>query len=92
MTDKLDAFPEVLRKWLLLMKRTEFEDTVKDSIDGTVETEDFKQSFHNARENVSSSPSGLHYTIWKSIATNDELSAIMAKMMGMPFRFGIKNL
>ena len=65
---------------------------MKDSIDGTVETEDFQESFNNAREDTSSSPSGLHYTIWKSIATNDELSTIMAKMMSIPFRFGLKNL
>ena len=57
-TTELDAFPEVLRKWLLLMRRTESNHTVKDSIDSIVETEDFQQSFHDAKENTSSSPSG----------------------------------
>jgi len=91
-TTELDAFPQVIRQWLLLMKRTDFEQTVKDTIDGTVETESFQHAFHKAREDTSSSPSGLHFTIWKSIATNDELSTIMAKMMGIPFRFGIRNV
>ena len=74
------------------MEGTSFEETVKDSIDGVVETKDFQQSFHNAREDTFSSPSGLHYTTWKSTATNDELSTIIAKMMSIPFRFGLKNI
>ena len=49
-TSELNAFPEVLCRWLILIKRTDFEKRVKDSIDSVVETEDFQQSLHKARE------------------------------------------
>ena len=90
-TDELDEFPQVLREWLLLMKRTTHERSVKDSIDGKIDMETFQEAFHSVREDTSSSPSGLHYTIRKSIAYSDTLSTTMSKMMSMPFRFGIPN-
>ena len=88
-TDELDQFPRVLREWLLPMKRTPHETKVKDSIGGNIDTKTFQEAFHSVQEGTSSSPSDLHYTIWKSIASSDSLSAVMAKMMSMPFRIGI---
>jgi hypothetical protein len=48
-------------------------------------------AFKAVSEKTSSSPSGLHYTIWKSLAVEDDFAGWMSLMMSMPFEFGFVN-
>ena len=48
-------------------------------------TEEFQASMKVTHEDTSSSASGLHYTLWKAIAEDKELSAIHAIMISLPF-------
>jgi hypothetical protein len=54
-------------------------------LDGEVTYPEFQEAFVSVKEQKSLSPTGIHYTLWKSIATNDKISKYMATMMGMPF-------
>ena len=62
-TTELDAFPSVVRKWILQFRRTEEEKRECEPIDGYVSTEDFQEAFRAAKEKTSSSPSGINYTL-----------------------------
>ena len=46
------------------------------------------QTFKKVKENTSSSPSGLDYTIWKCIASNESLAEVFAIMMSLLFKYG----
>ena len=47
-----------------------------------------KQGWRVAKENTSSSPSGLHFRLWKANATVDALAEIDRIMRAIPFRTG----
>jgi hypothetical protein len=51
-------------------------------------TEEFQESMKVTHEETSSSASGLHYTLWKAIAEDDDLSATHAIMISLPFMHG----
>ncbi|KAL7517424.1 hypothetical protein ACHAWF_000123, partial [Thalassiosira exigua] len=40
---------------------------------------------------LSSSPSGIHYTFWKDIASDSKISLYVVIMMCLPFMYGFKN-
>ena len=75
------------------------EDTDKDGqkeikllpITGGITTEEFKQAFRKAKENTSSSLSGLDYTVWKCIASDDTMAEVFAIMMSLPLNYGFVN-
>ena len=52
---------------------------------------DFQSAFKATTERTTSSPAGLHYTIWKTVAREDDLSSWLSIMMSLPFRFGFVN-
>ncbi|KAL3798245.1 hypothetical protein ACHAWO_013476 [Cyclotella atomus] len=51
-------------------------------------TKDFQAAMKVTHEDTSSSASGLHYTLWKTIAEDDDLSTIHAVMISLPFMYG----
>jgi hypothetical protein len=51
-------------------------------------TEEFQESMKFTHEDTSSSASGLHYTLWKTIAEDKESSATHAIMISLPFMYG----
>ena len=55
--------PEI-RAWVKSLIRTK-EETSLQPIQGITTTREFKDAFKAAKENTSSSPSGIKYTIWK---------------------------
>lgn len=61
--------------------------TVK-KINTIITKEDFQAIFRVISEKKSSSPSGLHFGIWKAIAMDDYLSEIHATMLSLPFQYG----
>jgi hypothetical protein len=51
-------------------------------------TEEFQESIKVTHEDTSSSASGLHYTLGKAIAEDEDLSATHAIMISLPFMYG----
>ncbi|KAL7549685.1 hypothetical protein ACHAWF_012948 [Thalassiosira exigua] len=51
----------------------------------------FVEAFKVVDEMTSSSPSGLHYTLWKAIAEDEKFCKYMAVMMSLPFQYGFTN-
>ena len=45
----------------------------------------YQQTFKGARERTSSSPAGLHYTIWKAMAECDYLAEFQCVIPSLPF-------
>ena len=79
-----------MQTFLHKLAKTDEEQQLK-SIEGTVNSEEFSQAFKAVHESMSSSPSGLHYTIWKCIAHDEELARVFACLMSIPFETGIVN-
>jgi hypothetical protein len=48
----------------------------------------FQELFQRQNEDTTTSPSGLHYTLWKAIAEIDEFADLHAKWVSIPFRYG----
>lgn len=61
------------------------------SISGMIHLDEYQAAFQSVKEGTSSSPSGLHYTIWKTIAFDPLLASYMTIMMRLPFMYGFKN-
>jgi hypothetical protein len=85
-----EAVDEAIRSWILALKQTETERRLP-PITGKITAEEFRAAFAKVKERTSSSPSGIHYTIWKCLARDEEVSEWMALMMSMPFEFGFVN-
>ena len=79
-----------MREWIRALIRTPAE-TKLPMIEGTITKKEFQRAFAKAKENTSSSPSGMDYTVWKFIAKDDELASIFAIMMSLPFQYGFIN-
>ena len=58
--------PTQMKQWLKSMQRTSTEKEHTVQVEMT--PKQFQEAFKVADENTSSSPSGLHYTLWKAIA------------------------
>jgi hypothetical protein len=86
-----DATDEVIIAWVNTLKQTDKEHALP-KITGKITKDEFQAAFKKVAERTSSSPSGLHYTIWKCLARDyDELASWLALMMSMPFEFGFVN-
>ena len=79
-----------MKAWLKTLIKTDKEIKLP-PITGGITTEEFKQSFQKAKENTSSSPSGLDYPIWKCIASDDTMAEVFAIMMSLPLKYGFIN-
>jgi hypothetical protein len=89
-TTDLSRFPPVAATWLWQFKRTQKKQQCS-SIDGMLHTNKFQQAFKVVKECTSSLPSGINYTLWKSIAHDHYLSSLMVIMLRLPFMQGIKH-
>lgn len=77
-------FPPVVAIWLGQFERTQKELQCS-SFNGMLHTEEFQQAFKVMKERTSSSPSGINYTLLKSIDHDHYLSSLMVIMMRLPF-------
>lgn len=59
---------------------------------GTITSEEFQTMFKKAREQTSSDPRTLNYSIWKCIATDDFLSSFASILLSLPFTHGFVNI
>eukprot|EP00956_Cyclotella_meneghiniana_P035927 scaffold119601_cov26-Cyclotella_meneghiniana.AAC.1 len=57
-------------------------------IPGRMPCEAFQEVMKIQNESTSSSPSALHYTLWKAIAEVDELAEIHSLWVSLPFMYG----
>ena len=55
---------------------------------GAMTKQQYKRTFQVARERMASSPSQMHYTLWKAMAESDELAEFQCIMISLPFMYG----
>ena len=89
-TNELDNFPPVIRTWLQQFQRTD-DEKASERIDGFIHPHEFQNLFASVKERTASSPSGVHYTFWKSMAMDDDMAGYLCIMMRLPFMHGFKN-
>lgn len=83
--DSIDMGEE-MKLFLKSLKRTPEEQRLK--VPSRMPKEAFQKVMKVQQENTTSSPSGLHYTLWKAIAEVDELAEIHALWLSLPFMYG----
>jgi len=81
----------VIRVWLKQFSRTDEEKLNCIPLDGYNQQFEFQQAFNDMHEKTSSSPSGIHYTFWKCMALDNDISNYMTVMMRLPFMYGFAN-
>jgi hypothetical protein len=82
-----NATDEVVAAWIRSLQQTEAEKALP-PITGSISKEEFKSAFKAVSEHTSTSPSGLHYSIWKCLAREDDIAEWMSVMMSLPFEYG----
>ena len=87
--EALDA-PDHVKAWLRWLKKTPAERELK-PIPSKIKPRAFAKAFKVVNEMTSSSPSGLHYTLWKAIAEKEEFCEYYSTMMSLPFEYGFAN-
>jgi hypothetical protein len=83
-----DATDEFIAAWLTALKQTPEEASLPPIV-GEITTAAFQEAFKRVGERTSSA--GIHYTIWKCLAWDDECAELMSRMMSLPFRHGFLN-
>jgi hypothetical protein len=86
-----DAADEVVAAWVRSLVQTNAE-TKLPLIRGMITLEEFSKAFKVISERTSLSPSGMHYTIWKCLASHDRITQWLSIMMSLPFVHGFVNL
>ena len=79
-----------VREWIKALIHTTAK-TALPMIEGTITTKEFQLAFGKAKENTSSSPSGMDYTVCQCIAKDDGLAPSFVTMMRLPFQYGFVN-
>ena len=82
---------ETIRAYLQAMIETATKKHNIPMVQGCISKEEFQGGFKNVDERTTSSPSGLHYTLWKAVASQDDLAGWMSIMMSLPFMYGFVN-
>ena len=85
-----DITDEAIQAWLSVVQQTSTNMTLP-RIEGAILVEEFQQAFKIVKERTSSSPSSLHYSIWKIVAREDDLAQWLSIMMSLPFMYGFVN-
>ncbi len=87
--DTLD-FPIHVKDWLKTLRKEKV-DKELDPLPNYVSPLEFQSAFKEVDEMTSSSPSGLHYTLWKAIAEKEDFTKYLSVMMSLPFMYGFTN-
>ena len=83
------SLDEHVKEWLITMRQNPEE--AKKRIRGKITPERYAAAFKMVDEFASSSPEGLHYTLWKAIAEVQDLCEYFSIMMSLPFMYGFSN-
>ena len=78
---------EEMAVWTEAVEQTDKEKKTPKVV-GVMKNEQFQQSFKIAKEKTSSSPSEMHYTIWKVMAASDYYTNFLCIMISLPFVYG----
>ena len=81
---------EAIQAWLSAIQETS-NDMVLPKICSAISVEEFQTAFKAVNERTSSSPSNLHYSIWKVVSQEDNLAESLGIMMSTPFMYGFVN-
>ena len=78
---------EEMAAWIQAVKQTDKE-KVTPKVVGMMTKEQFQYAFKIANEKTSSSPSDMHYTMWKAVAASDFCAEFLCIMIILPFVYG----
>ena len=81
---------EEMAAWIKAVKQTDKEKATPKVV-GVMTKEQFQYVFKIANEKTSSSPSGMHYTMWKAMAARDYCAEFLCIMISLPFVYGFSN-
>eukprot|EP00579_Thalassiosira_antarctica_P028243 CAMPEP_0202025664 /NCGR_PEP_ID=MMETSP0905-20130828/56998_1 /ASSEMBLY_ACC=CAM_ASM_000554 /TAXON_ID=420261 /ORGANISM="Thalassiosira antarctica, Strain CCMP982" /LENGTH=150 /DNA_ID=CAMNT_0048588655 /DNA_START=21 /DNA_END=469 /DNA_ORIENTATION=- len=81
---------EAIQAWLSAIQQTSTTSKLP-KIEGAISVAEFQQAFKAVKERTSSSSSGLHYSIWKVVAREDDLAEWLSIMTSLPFMYGFVN-
>ena len=81
---------EEMAAWIKAVKQTDKEKATPKVV-GVMTKEQFQYVFKIANEKTSSSPSGMHYTMWKAMAARDYCAEFLCIMISLPFVYGFPN-
>ena len=76
--------------WIQAAKQTDKEKATPKVV-GVMTNEQFQYAFKIANEKTSSSPSGMHYTMWKEMVASDFCADFLCIMISPPFVYGFPN-
>jgi hypothetical protein len=79
-----------MTEWMKQMKQTDAEKNSPE-IACAMDWKQYQECFKMANEKTSSSPAGLHYTIWKAMARVESLAKFLCIMISLPFLYGFVN-
>ena len=88
-----EATDEAIQAWISAVKQTttSFAQSQMPMLTGVISPEDYQDAFKIVTEKTTSSPSGLHYSIWNTLAKEDDLAQWQSIMMSLPFMYGFVN-
>ncbi|EED89738.1 predicted protein [Thalassiosira pseudonana CCMP1335] len=78
---------ETMAAWFKAVAQTDAE-RHQPPVVGSISTDEYQEMFKAAKERVSSSSSGLHYTLWKAMATDPAMAKFLSIMISLPFIYG----
>jgi hypothetical protein len=76
----------VLADWFKCIKRDNHPDSKP--VVGCMTKQQYQECFKVANEKVSSGGSGLHYTLWKAMAAQEDMAEFLCIMISLPFIYG----
>ena len=81
---------EAIQAWLSAVQQTASEMKLP-RMTGEIPVDEFQAAFKAVDEHTSSSPSGLHYSLWKVLARDNDCAKWLSLMMSLPFMHGFVN-
>ena len=81
---------EAIQAWLSALKQTASKMKLP-RITGAISVTAYQSAFKAVNERTTSSPTGLHYSIWKTVAAEKDLAEWLSVMMSLPFMYGFVN-
>eukprot|EP01082_Thalassiosira_pseudonana_P005722 g5250.t1 g5250 contig2:87008-89119(+) len=78
---------ETMAAWFKAVAQTDAERR-QPPVVGSISPDEYQEMFKVAKERVSSSSSGLHYTLWKAMAADPAMAKFLSIMISLPFIYG----
>ena len=82
--------PTAIKAWIEIMQQILGKKNLQ-KVTGFILAPEFQEAFKKVKEFTSSSPSRVHYTLWKVVAKDKDLASFLSVMMSLPFMYGFTN-